>query len=147
MPSVVPLIPITLDRLRHIRFDRRAVFTAELELTRLWGVPSTFYSAMLTLMNSCAAGEISGLNLNTLSILTWQGLLHESPELSLEQTQDMLPFQDVVRMFELAASLLNAWNVATVAPAGTPQEANGTADPLAPLTGSSSGVWSAANSG
>lgn len=146
MPSVVPLIEITLDRLRHLRLDRRAVFVAEQELTRLWGVPSTFYAAMLDLMNTVSAGQIGGLNLNTMAILIWQGLLHESPDLTLEQVQDILPYQDIVKMFELAGALLNAWNVATTPPPNTPQEANGTTDPLPPSTGLASGVLSAVNS-
>lgn len=147
MPSVVPLIEIILDRTRHLRLDRRAIFTSELELTRFWGVQTTFYSVMLDLMNTISAGQLGGLSVNTLAILVWQGLLHESPELTLEATQDLLPTQDIVAMFALAGRLLEAWNVATAPVPGAPQEANGTVDPLPPLTGSPSGVLSAVNSG
>jgi hypothetical protein len=145
MPSVVPTVPITLDRPRHLRFDRRAVFASEVELTRLWQQPRTFYSAMQTMMRAIVENEAWMLNLNDIAVLVWQGLRHEDPALTLEDTQELLPYLDLAAMVPICGALLEAWNVASQpAPGTTPaaQEAEDR-DPLAASTGSNSGALSA----
>lgn len=147
MPSVVPLIPVHLDRERTLRFDRRAVFTAERELTRLWGTPTTFYGSMVELMDAIATGQVGKLSVNTIAVLVWQGLLHESPTLTLDETQDLLPYLDLLAMVQICGALLQAWNVATQPAEPSSEAAGGTNGPLASLTGSPSGALSVGNSG
>lgn len=148
MPSIVPTVPLILDRARSLRFDRRAVFTAERELSRLWQTPRTFYSAMLSVIGAVSDGQIERLNLNDIAILLWQGLLYDDPMLTLEQVQDLLPTFDMGAMVPICAALLQAWNIAAQ-PATPPQDAAPSAeapDPLAPSPGPGSGALSAVSS-
>jgi hypothetical protein len=46
MSSVVPLIPITLDKPRHLRLDNRALFHAEVELSRIWNKKQNILSIL-----------------------------------------------------------------------------------------------------
>ena len=78
MPSLVPSVPLVLDRERHLRLDNAALFRAERELSKLW---SRKVSVLQTLIDP------ETLGLNDLSILLWCGLLHEDADLSLSQVQ------------------------------------------------------------
>jgi hypothetical protein len=149
MPSIVPNVPILLDRARTLRFDRRAVFTAERELSRLWQAPRTFYSAVLAVIQAVADSQIERLNLNDIAIMLWQGLLYDDPTLTLEQVQEMLPYFDMAAMVPICAALLEAWNIAAQPATPATEEATSgeAADPLAPSPGAASGALSGASSG
>ncbi len=97
--STVPLIPIDLDKPRHLRLGMRAHFLAEQELRRLSGDP-TF--SLLALMN---AGTIG---FTELMVLLWAGLLHEDPPLTLAQAQDLMDFSD---LDTLTLKMVEAWRV------------------------------------
>lgn len=126
MPSVVPGIPLMLDRERHLRLDNAAMLLAERELSRLWDRKISLFSVL---------ASADGLGLNDLSVLLFAALLHEDPSLTLLKTQDLM---DMQRLPEMINAILAAWNAATM-PVVTSQE---TADgPLAStLTGPDSGV-------
>jgi hypothetical protein len=131
MPSSVPLkplIPITLDKPRHLRMTNRAIFQSELELTKLWGRKINVFSILVNADQT--------LTLNDIAVFLWQALLHEDPSLTLPEVQDMV---DVTRMDVIFRAILQAWNAAT-APAEpvTPGEGTAPHDPL--LTQSSGPV-------
>ena len=142
MPRIIPSIPVDFDRPRTLRFDRRAVFQSEVELSRVWGKPTTFYEAIYSLANVFGDTAMA-LSLNNLSVLLWQGFLHETPSLTLDEVQDALPFDDPAALFPLAGKVLEAWQAMSVPPADTTPTEVSDADPLAPSTGAPSGPTSA----
>lgn len=125
MPNLTPPIPIELDRLRHLRFDMRAIFQAERALCTLWGRQIN----ILTLFS-----DLNSLTLNDLAILLHRGLLYDDPTLTLEQTQDLMTFDQLPAIM---TALFEAWNAATQ-PAVPPAEDAASDGPLA-FPGVSSG--------
>jgi hypothetical protein len=125
MPSVVPLIPITLDRPRHLRLDNRAIFQAERELSRLWEKRCSLFNVLAT-----------DLGLNDLSVILWQALLHEDARLTLAIVQNEL--MDMAKLPEIIDAVLQAWNAAT-APAVPDASVNGEASLMDPLPDGSTG--------
>jgi|SRR5262252_5858349 len=125
MPRVTPEVPIILDRPRHLRLDNRAIFSAEKELSALWGKKVSLFTVL-------GSGE---LGLNDLSVLLWQGLRHEDPGLTLERVQDLMDMSDLPGLIE---KVLASWNAATT-PAEPRQET-----PDAPFPNGSSGPASGA---
>jgi len=120
MPSVIPLIPITLDKPRHLRMTNRAIFQSEIELTKLWNRKVNILSVLVNADQT--------LTLNDIAIFLWQALLYEDPTLTLPEVQDMI---DVTKLDVIVTAILQAWNVAT-APAQPTAPGEGTAqsDPL-----------------
>jgi hypothetical protein len=102
MPSVVPLIPITLDKPRHLRLDNRALFRSERELSLLWQKKVSVLNVFV---------DIGNISLNDLAVLLWVGLIHEDPTLTLEQTQDLM---ELSRLPDILRAILQAWNAATL---------------------------------
>src|SRR5437762_13463497 len=100
MASVVPLIPIDLDRPRHLRLDNRALFHAEVEMSRIWNRKQNILSILL---------DSTSLTMTDVSIILWQGLLHEDPSLTLGEVQDML---DLGKAPQIAEAIYQAWNAA-----------------------------------
>lgn len=130
MPSIVPLIPIDLDRRRHLRLNNAAIFQAEIELSKLWGKKVSLFQTL---------GTSETLGFNDLSVVLWQALVHEDPRLTLAQTQEVM---DLGKLPQIIEAILAAWNAAT-APAvpETAPNGEGTADPFpAGLPGTSSGA-------
>lgn len=113
MPSLVPPIPVQLDRERHLRLDNAALFRAERELSRVW---QRKVSVLQTLIDP------ETLGLNDLSILLWCGLLHEDHDLSLSQVQDAMTVQHFATYLD---AIYQAWNLATAPAEGAPQEPDG----------------------
>jgi hypothetical protein len=130
MPSIVPLIPITLDRPRHLRLGNPAIFQAEIELSKLWGKRCSIFTTL---------GPDVGVN--DLSVILWQALLHEDPRLTLAYVQEHV--MDLAKLPEIIDAVLQAWNAAT-APAVPEASVNGEASRMDPLpdgsTGSPSGL-------
>ena len=125
MPSVVPLIPITLDRPRHVRLGNPAIFQAELELSKLWGKRCSLFNVLA-----------NDLGLNDLSIILWQGLLHEDPRLTLAYVQEHV--MDMAKLTDIIEAVLQAWNAAT-APAVPGVALNGEVVDTDPLPDGSTG--------
>ena len=121
MPSVVPLIPIMLDKERHLYFDHAAIMGVEAPLTQLWGREYNFYAAMRSLAHACEIGDPGALSLNNVSILLWQGCRREDPQLTLAQVQDALPCTDWLALMALVAKLMEAWNAAYPPPSALPE--------------------------
>jgi hypothetical protein len=126
MPSLVPLIPITLDRPRQLRLDNRAIFQAERELSRLWEKRCSLFNVLA-----------NDLGLNDLSVILWQALLHEDPRLTLADVQNEL--MDMAKLPEIIDAVLQAWNAATT-PAITGASANGEVGETDPLPTGSPGT-------
>jgi len=136
MPSVVPLIPITLDKLRHLRMTNRAIFQSELELNKLWNRKVNILSVIVNADQT--------MTLNDLAIFLWQALLDEDPSLTLPEVQDMM---DMTKLDVIVTAILQAWNPAT-APAepARPGEVASQNDPLpTPSTGHVSGPMVVSN--
>ena len=110
MPSLVPSVPITLDRERNLRLDNAALFRAERELSKVW---NRKVSVLQTLIDP------ETLGLNDLSILLWCGLLHEDSDLSLSQVQDAMTVQNFATYLD---ALYTAWNAATAPAEGAPMQ-------------------------
>jgi len=125
--SIVPPVPIDLDRRRHLKLGKRAVFRAEKALGEFWGKRLNILTVLFS---------TEGLTLNDIAILLWQGLLHEDPTLTLERVQDMMTLQNVSVIVD---AIFQAWNDAT-RPVDGAAEVNGVRDPLAiPSPGEPSG--------
>lgn len=144
MPPLVPLIDITLDRPRHLLFDRAAVKRSEVELSRAWNKEYSFFSALHGLAMLLATSDPAKLSFTTLSILVWQGCLHEDPQLTLAAVEDAMPYLDVRAMVGYAGKILEAWQAVSPPPV-TPdaEEAAQQQDPLDGSTGAASGPLSA----
>lgn len=141
--SLVPSIPLDFLGRRALRFDRQAVFRAEIALSRVWGKEMTFFQAILSIARVFTEGDWGGLSLNNVAALLHCGLVHESPMLTFEEVQEALPIHDQQALLLLASKILEAWQAQS--PEGRPQgevEAQA-ADPLDGLPGSSSGASSA----
>lgn len=69
-------IPIQLDRLRHLKFDLRALAFAEREIARFWETKER-----VSIFTHFAGGVFGA---SDLAILLWAGLRHEDPALTLD---------------------------------------------------------------
>ena len=136
MPSVIPLIPIDLDKPRSLRFDHAAVITAERELTQFWGRDYTFFEALQKLLDFLSTGALGKLSMANLGILVWQGCRHDDPHLTLAQVQAAMPhIGDAGSIIALVGKVLEAWQ------AGSPpvEVANEVDTDAHPLDGSIGG--------
>jgi hypothetical protein len=101
MPSLVPLIPITLDKPRSLRLDNRALLLAEREISRVWDRKANILQVLL---------DVQSLSLNDLCVLVWCGCLHEDPTLTLEQVQDAVSLPEYATLLK---AVYDSWNEAT----------------------------------
>ena len=126
--SVVPLVPLDLDKPRHLRLDIAALCQAERDLSDFWGKKTSVYACLL---------EVP-ISVNDLSIIVLHGLRHEDPTLSLPEVKGMLNHSTIPIVFQ---AVTDAWTKATQA--AEPSSSAGEADPADPLstlsTGASSG--------
>ena len=129
--SIVPLVPIILDRQRFLRLDINALCNAERDLSEFWGKKTSVYAVLL---------EVP-IGINDLSILVLHGLRHEDPTLSLPEVRGMLNHTTIPVVFQ---AVTDAWTKATQA--AEPSTGDTTpADPQPALsTGGSSGPMPAA---
>ena len=132
--SIVPLVPINLDKPRALRLDIAALCNAERDLSDFWGKKTSVYACLL---------EVP-ISVNDLSIIVLHGLRHEDPTLSLPEVKGMLNHSTIPVVFQ---AVTDAWTKATQA--AEPRAAEGeSVDPLStPSTGDSSGRMPAAISG
>ena len=126
--SIVPLVPLLLDKPRHLRLDIAALCNAERDLCEFWGKDLSVYAALLK----------SPPSLNDMSILVLHGLRHEDPTLSLPEVRGMLNHSTIGEIFQ---AVTDAWTKATL-PAEPRAEGDAApADPPpTPSTGDSSGL-------
>lgn len=126
MDSLVPGIPVQLDRLRALRLDNRALLRAERELSTVWQRKLSILAVML---------DPQALGLTDLTVLLWCGCLHEAPSLRLETVQEAVTLAQLPALLE---ALYAAWNAATATAEPVPEGTNG---PLAqPSPGPGFGV-------
>ena len=130
MASIVPLIPIVLDRERHLRMTNRALLQAERALCDFWGTKRNILAVLM---------DGSTLTLNDIAIVLHQGLLHEDPSLTLEQVQDLMTVDKVAACLD---AITRAWNVATEPAEPSPPTGGATSED--PLSLASSGHASGA---
>src|SRR5262245_47713843 len=116
MPTVVPLIDVTLDKPRHLLFDRRAIKAIELELSRIWGHEYTFFQAVRRLSEMLLDNDLSKLSYINIATMLHQGCLHEDPTLTLAQVEEALPYADPVGLIPYASLILQAWQAASPPP-------------------------------
>lgn len=76
----VKLIPIELDKPRHLLLNMRAICTVERELAKVYG------EKRLSLPKLFKTGDLS---MTELLHLLWMGLQHEEPTLTLDQVMAM----------------------------------------------------------
>ena len=134
--SVVPLVPLTLDKPRYLRLDIAALCNAERDLSDFWGKKTSVYACLL---------EVP-ISVNDLSIIVLHGLRHEDPTLSLPEVKGMLNHSTIPVVFQ---AVTDAWTKATQAadPHGSAGEAD-SADPSPTLSiGVSSGLTAGPTSG
>ena len=77
----VKMIPIQLDKPRHILLDMRAIYRVELELAKLYG------EKRVSLPKIFKQGDLS---MTELLHLLWGGLLHEEPTLTVDRVAALL---------------------------------------------------------
>jgi hypothetical protein len=126
--SIVPLVPLTLDKPRHLRLDIAALCNAERDLCEFWGKEISVYAALLK----------SPPSLNDMSILVLHGLRHEDPTLSLPEVRGMLNHSTIGEIFQ---AVTDAWTKATrsAEPRAEGDDAPADPPPIA-STGDSSGL-------
>jgi hypothetical protein len=142
MPSLVALVPVDLDTPRHLLFTRAAVKAIELRLTQIWGREYTFFEAVRRLSEMLLDNDLSKLSFVNISVLLWQGCLHEDPALTLTQVEEALPYADPTGLIPYAGLILQAWSNASpqaVVEAVTTETEATDSDPLGASTGGSSG--------
>lgn len=101
MPSLVPSVPVTLDRPRQLRLDNAALFMAEVELSRIWGKKTSLIRTMI---------DPEAIGLNDLCVMLWAGCLHEDPTLTREQVREAMSLPQLGSYLE---AIYQAWNVAS----------------------------------
>ena len=84
--TVVPMIEIELDRKRLLDFDLNALAAAEKAMTEFWGTRTTM-GGVLT------EGTIGAADTRA---MIWGGLIHEDPELTLEQVGAMVHIDNLL---------------------------------------------------
>lgn len=125
--SIVPLVPIALDKPRHLRLDIAALCNAERDLSDFWGKKTSVYAVLLDVP----------IGINDLSILVLHGLRHEDPTLSLPEVRGMLNHTSIPVVFQ---AITDAWTKATQAAETSTGEAV-SPDPLSTSsTGDNSGL-------
>ena len=125
--SIVPLIPLVLDKPRFLRLDIAALCNAERDLSDFWGKKTSVYACLL---------EVP-ISVNDLSIIVLHGLRHEDPTLSLPEVKGMLNHSTIPVVFQ---AVTDAWTKATAAAEPGAAEV-APADPLSTSsTGASSGA-------
>jgi hypothetical protein len=135
MESVVPGVPITLDRVRHLRLDIQALIRAERDMSDLWGKKTSVYGVLLDVP----------IGINDLCILVHRGLQWEDPTLNFPQVQELLNRATMTTIFQ---AVTDAWTKATRAAESSATEEVAPADPWPTLsTGGSSGPMPASISG
>jgi hypothetical protein len=132
--SVVPLIPITLDKPRHLRLDIAALCNAERDLSDFWGKKTSVYAVLLDVP----------IGINDLSILVLHGLRHEDPTLSLGEVKGMLNHTTIPVVFQ---AVTDAWTRSTQAAEPGTGETTPTDPQTGPPIGASSGPMPASTSG
>jgi len=133
MDSIVPLVPIKLDRLRHLRLDISAMCQAEMDMGALWGKEMSIYGALLE----------NPIRLNNLCIIVLHGLRHADPTLSLPEVKGMLNHANIA---DVIGAVTEAWTKANQL-AEPDREGDATpADPPGTVsTGADSGPLPASN--
>jgi hypothetical protein len=139
VPRPVPLIPIELDKMRHLLIRKRDVRQAEQVFQQETGAERTFFSALLQLMDALQRNEPWALSTMNLTVLLWLSLRHEDPTLTLEDVEDLLPLLSPGDLVPLALKLFEAWQAQTpTVPEGT-QEGDTETRPLDRSTGLGTG--------
>ena len=133
--SIVPLIPVDLDKRRHLLIRKRDVRQAEVVFEQELGKPRTFFTALLQLMEAIQPGEVGTVSTNNICILYWLGLRHEDPGLTLEDVEDLLPLMVPAELIGLVVKLFEAWQAQTPRPTGETTEVSAEASPLASSIG------------
>ena len=142
MPSIVALVPVALDKPRQLLFTRAAVKAIELRLTQVWGRDYTFFEAVRRLSEMLLDNDLSKLSFVNISVLLWQGCLHEDPALTLTQVEEALPYADPTGLIPYVGLILQAWSNASpqvVVEAVTAEAEAADSDPLGESTGANSG--------
>src|SRR5262245_45188353 len=125
--SIVPLVPLTLDKERFLRLDIAAMCNAEMELTQFWGKKTSIYSALLE----------NPISLNDLAIIVLHGLRQADPTLSLPEVKGML---NHVPIAEVIGAVTDAWTKANQTAEPPPEGDAALVDPqTVSLIGGSSG--------
>ena len=124
--SIVPLIPIQLDKLRHLRLDIAALCHAERDLSDFWGKKMSVYACLIDVP----------IGINDLSILVLHGLRHEDPTLSLGEVKGMLNHSTIPVVYQ---AITDAWTKATRSADERDSAANDVDPPRLASTGERSG--------
>jgi len=99
MDSIVPLVPIALDKMRYLRLDIAAMCNAEMDMGALWGKEMSIYGALLE----------NPIRLNNLCIIVLHGLRHADPTLSLPEVKGMLNHANIA---DVIGAVTEAWTKA-----------------------------------
>lgn len=87
-----PKVYIELDRPRAIEYKLRAFARMEEK-----------YGSIDAAMNAMESGSIEAI-----SFMLWCGLVHEDPELTLEQVQDMVDIRDMEYVADKMGQVMNS---------------------------------------
>jgi hypothetical protein len=133
--SIVPLVPLMLDKPRHLRLDVTTLCNAERDLSDFWGTKTSVYAALLNVP----------ISVNDLCIIVLHGLRHEDPTLSLPEVRGMLNHTTIPVVYQ---AVTDAWTKASRAAEPRAADEAAPADPWPTTsTGASSGPTPASISG
>lgn len=113
VPRIIELIPVMLDKTRHLLFDRPAVKLIELELTHIWGREYTFYQALRLCAEMLQDNDLGKLSFVNVSVLLWAGCLYEDQALTRAMVEDALPYTDPSLLIPYVGLILRAWQAAS----------------------------------
>lgn len=132
-------IPIQLDKLRHLKFDLKALAFAEQELAKHWGVKRVSFFQHFKNPEDMGAAD--------LVILLLAGLRHEDPALTLDDAYRLLSAGNMMDTFQQLNAALNQ-HVNNGKTAETPAAAgDAPADPPQPTTAAIPSSSTGPNSG
>lgn len=131
-PKRIQPITIMLDQTRRILLDLRAIYNAERKLAEAYG------EKRISLMKMFESGDVS---FTELVHLLWAGLLHEMPQLTVDQTLGLCQSCDMATIGEAIGSVFKQHLGAKAGAGEDPQKAqtSGTGSESGPSGGSISG--------
>lgn len=115
-------IPIQLDKLRHLKFDLKALAFAEQELAKHWGVKRISIFRHFSNPEEMGAAD--------LAIIILAGLRHEDATLTLDDAYRLLGAGNLMEIFQQITDVLNQ----QVGNGGAAGEDGATTNPPQPTT-------------
>lgn len=109
-PNVIAPVDIDINgETYQLRYGHLAYQQAELALTKLWGTRTTIPGLFSTIFNADDPNNANNrISVNEFTILLWAGMLHDMPDLQLQEVAEVI---DPADLTQLIATVFNAIGV------------------------------------